>query len=78
MVDFGAPRPARSRLDEMKVRKAELVERLDDVSIKRHRIDLAAAVGNAVWRQSHADALSAPYFDRGSRDFHEQPRAVFD
>jgi hypothetical protein len=46
--------------------------------VERHRIRLAAAIGDAVGRQPHADAVGAPDLDHGLRHFHQEARAVLD
>ena len=78
MVDLGAPGPARARLDEMQVSEPKRVERLDRMAVERHRLRLAGAVGDAVGRQPHANAVGAPDLDRHLRDLQQESRTVLD
>ena len=50
VVDLGAAGAARARLDEVQIGKAKRIERLDGVGVERHRVRLAAAIGDAVGR----------------------------
>jgi hypothetical protein len=67
-----------ARLDEMQIRQPKRVELLDRVRVERHRVRLAAAIGDAIGRQPHADTIRAPDLDHGFRHFHQEARAVRD
>ncbi len=62
----------------MQIGQPERVERLDDVSVERHRVGFAAVVGDAVGREPNADAIGAPYLDRGLCDLEQEAGAVLD
>ena len=76
MVDLGAAGAGGARLDEMQIRQAKRVELFDRVGIERHRVRLAAAIGDAIRRQPHADTIRAPNLDDGVCHFHQEARAV--
>ena len=76
MVDFGAAGAGGARLDEMQISEAKRVELLDRVGVERHRVRLAAAIGDAIGRQPHPDAIRAPDLDHGFRYFHQEAHAV--
>ena len=48
MVDFGAASAARARLDQMQISQAEQIERAHDMPVKRHRVGLAAVIGDPI------------------------------
>ncbi len=62
----------------MQIGQPKRIERGDGVGVERHRVGFAAIIGDAVGRQSHADAVSAPDSDHGLRHFHQETRAVLD
>ena len=77
-VDLGTARAARARLDEVQIGEAKRIERLHDMRIERHRLRLAAVIGDAIRREPDADAVCTPDLDRALHDLEQQPRAVLD
>ncbi len=78
MVDLGAPGTAAAGFDEMQIGETEPVQRADRMVVERHRIRLAATVGDPVGRQPHRDAVGAPDADGGIHDLKQQPGTVGD
>src|SRR5271167_501206 len=62
----------------MQVRQPQRIELLYRMGIERHRVALARAVGNAIGREPHADAIGAPDVDGSLRDLQEKAHAVLD
>lgn len=62
----------------MQIGEPELVQRLDGVAVERHRIGLAATIGDAVGRQPDADAVGAPNLGHRLRHLQQEADAVLD
>jgi hypothetical protein len=77
-VGPGAAGAAGARLDEMQIGEPKPVERFDHMAIERHGVRLAGIIGNAIRRQTNADAVRAPDLDGGLRDLEQEARAVLD